>query len=95
MRLILGTIEKEAGTTFKATWCSSGAVASPILSTLRDASETLVSSVAATASGDGRYYAFHSLPNSPQWLVNEWIATVNANTYVSRQLVRVVKPEVD
>lgn len=83
------------GSTLRATFISSGATASPIYSALRDASDTLVSSVAATSSGNGHYYADLPLPTSACWLVNEWGAVINANTYRRFQLVEVVKIEVD
>ena len=54
-----------------------------------------MSSVAATSSGNGFYYAPMVAPSSYPWYVNQWIAVINANTYVSRQLVRVHKLEVD
>jgi hypothetical protein len=88
-------LEKVAGTTFKPTFVSSGATASPISSALLTGSETLSNSLTATSSGDGHYYALHLLPTSPGWLVNQWIAVINANTYVGRQFVKVIAPEVD
>lgn len=84
-----------AGTTLKAAWVNSGAVPSPICSALFDRSEALVSSVAATSSGNGFYYATHLLPNSSAWYVNKWFATINASTYVNAQLVHAFAPEVD
>ena len=88
-------IEKLAGTTLKVTFVNSGAVASPIGSALLDTSDALINSVAATSSGNGFYYALHLLPNSAQWLVNEWKATIAANSYTERQMVRVRKMETD
>lgn len=88
-------VERVAGTTLKVTWINSGVVPGTICSTLRDRDEALVNSTAATNSGGGFYYALHGLPNSACWLVNEWIAVIGANTYVDRQFVRVLKPEVD
>lgn len=84
-----------AGTTLKAAWVNSGAVPSPIISCVYDRNEALISSVAATASGNGFYYAVHPLPNSSAWYVNKWFATINASTYVNAQLVRAIAPEVD
>lgn len=92
---VVNIITKVAGTTIKPTWVSSGTTASPIISRLLDNSETLVSSCAGVSSGNGFYYATHLLPNTRAWYVNEWIAVVNANTYVGRQFYRAVLPEVD
>lgn len=88
-------LETIGGNTIRFTFVSSGDTASPISSALYDGSETLVSSVAATSSGNGFYYAPMVAPSSYPWYVNQWIAVINANTYVSRQLVRVHKLEVD
>jgi hypothetical protein len=84
-----------AGATIKLTWVSSGAVPSTIACTLRDRSEALISSMTATASGNGHFYAMMPHPGSRQWVVNEWIAVINANTYVDRQFGKVVTLEVD
>lgn len=92
---MINIIRKVAGTTLKATWVSSGATASPISSQLIDGNEQLVSSVTATSSLNGLYYALHSLPNTRAWYVNQWIAVINANTYVDRQFVKAILPEVD
>lgn len=88
------TYEVIAGATKKLTWVSSGVVAGTIASTLRDRSETLVSSMAASSSGDGQYYAIMGHPATPGWYVNEWIAVINAQTYVNRQFGYVYTPEV-
>jgi hypothetical protein len=77
-----------AGTTLKLTWITSGATVSPLHSALIDKTESLVSSVAATSSGDGHYYALHTIPNSTAWYINEWFGFINPSTYVARQLVQ-------
>ena len=59
------------------------------MSTLINAEEALVSSMAAVSSGNGYYYAPHTLPSSKQWLINRWFAVINANTYVRSQFVDV------
>lgn len=87
--------ERIAGTTIRATFVNSGAVGAAIASTLRDKNEALVNSVMAQSSGNGFYYAIHVLPNSSAWYVNEWIASINANTYIERQFIRAIHPEVD
>ncbi len=88
-------IEVIAGTTLRATFRAVGVTASPIISTLYSGSETLVSSVAATSSGNGYYFAPHLIPNSAAWYVNKWFAYISPDTYVSAQYIRARKPEVD
>lgn len=88
-------IEAIAGTTLRTTWVSSGVSCDAISSALLTGSETLVSSIAATSSGDGHYHALHGLPTPGGWYVNEWVARVGVNTYVNRQLVRANRLEVD
>lgn len=88
-------IETIGGSTLRFTWYSEDAVASPISCALYDGNETLVSSASATSSGGGHYYAPLVVPSSAPWFVNEWVSVINANTYVSRQLVRVHRLEVD
>lgn len=92
---MLNVIEKLGGTTLKATWVSSGDLASPISSALFDRNETLVGSIAAVSSGNGFFYAVHLLPNTRGWYVNQWIGVIGANTYIDRQLIRCTMPEVD
>jgi len=92
---VINILEKVAGTTLKATWVSSGASAGPIVSALFDGNESLVSSVTATSSLNGFYYALHLLPNTRAWYANQWTAVINANTYVDRQFIKAVLPEVD
>jgi len=88
-------IEKLAGTTLKVTFVNSGATAAPISSAILNRDETLINSVTASDSGNGFYYALHLLPNSAQWMVNEWRATISANSYTERQMVRVRTMETD
>lgn len=83
------TVEALAGDTLKLTWINSGAVAGTIFSTLLDRNHAMVSSAAGVSSGDGHYYALHTMPDSRQWLVNRWTAIVNANTYRKSQFIDV------
>lgn len=80
-------VEMVAGSTIKLTWVNSGVTPSSIQSRLIDGTETIVSTVAGTSSGNGFYYGLHTIPNSDAWYVNEWFAYIGTNTYVSRQLV--------
>lgn len=88
-------VEAVAGDTIRFTLVSSGDTASPISSALYEGTETLISSVTATSSGNGFYYASMSIPSSHSWLVNEWRATIAGVVRVSRQMVRVHRVEVD
>lgn len=72
------------------TWYVPGAVPSSILCLLRKYDETLISSISPTASGDGRYFASVPHPGSAQWVINEWIAVINGNTYINRQFGHVL-----
>lgn len=82
-------VHGQAGDTMTLTWVNCGAVPSRIVSNLLDTNESLVSSAAGVSSGNGYYYAPHTLPSSKQWLVNRWFATINASTYVRSQFVDV------
>jgi len=84
----------EALSTVKFTWVSSGASPTFIASTIVDKTETLVSSVTATDSGNGHYYANHPVPNTPGFYVNKWIGQISVNTYLSAQRFRVIRTEV-
>lgn len=87
--------ERFAGDTIRLTWINSGVTPTIISSALRDGSDTVISSMAAISSGNGHYYSLHSLPNTPGSLVNEWIAVINANTYVHKQRLRAFAGDVD
>ena len=90
-------VEVIAGTTLRATYVSSGMTVSPLGSALLSGSETVVNSVVAVSSGNGHYFALHTVPTSSSagWYVNEWIGVIASNTYVDRQLVRVHRLEVE
>ncbi len=77
------------------TWVSSGATASPISSSIISGSETIVNSMSAVDSGNGHYFANHTIPNTPGFYVNRWIAVVTANTYKREQCFKAVLGEVD
>lgn len=82
-------IDALAGDTLKVIWINSGAVTGFIHSTLLDRNHAVISSVEGVSSGNGHYYAFHTMPDSKQWLVNRWRATINANTYTKSQYINV------
>ena len=88
-------IEVVAGSTLRLTWINSGTSPSPIISVLENNSGTMISSRAGVASGNGHFYADHSVPSTPgQWYLAWWYATLSTNTYASPQLVHAFRPEV-
>jgi hypothetical protein len=88
-------ITEYIGSTLRATFVCSGATISGGYACLRDASNAMVTSRAAVDSGNGHLYADLPLPNSAQWMVNEWGTIINANTYRRFALVEVAGLEVD
>lgn len=96
----INVIERTAGSTVKVTWCNTGSVPGQISSALRDRDETLVSSVTASDSGNGFFYAYHTLPTSwgpditHYWMVQEWRAILNSVPYYDRQFIRAAMPGV-
>ena len=85
----------EVGNTIKFTWVSSGSSPSTIFSTIISGSETVVSSLTATDSGNGHYFANHPAPSSRGYYVNKWVAQISVNTYVAKQKFEVIDTEVD
>ena len=88
-------ITEYVGSTLRSTLVCSGATINGGYSCLRDGSHALVTSLAAVSSGNGHLYADLPLPTSAQWMVNEWGATINTNTYRRFALVDVRGVEVD
>lgn len=84
-----------AGTTFRATFVSTGTTVTGNISTLLDRSGTLVGSVTATDSGGGYWFAVHNV-QTPGWYVNKWFAVIAGNTYIPMpQLIHAIELEVD
>lgn len=77
------------------TWISSGQTASPMLLSIFDGSETVVSSVSMTDSGNGHYYKAQTLPVTPGFYVVEWKATISSNPYKKRERIQIVNGTVD
>lgn len=88
--------ERIAGTTLIPTWINSGQTPSSITSKLLTGSATVVNTATPVSSGDGHYFALHALPSSPSdaWYINEWVAVISASTYVNRQFIHAMTPEV-
>jgi hypothetical protein len=93
--LHINVVEKIAGTTLVQTLVNSGATIAPLSFQLLSGSETLVSSVSGQSSGNGFYFGLSPLPNTEAWYIGQYMAVLNANTYVGRQLVRARALEVD
>lgn len=87
--------ERIAGSTLRVTWVNTGVTPTLLTAALRDRNDAVVSSLTAISSGNGAYYAVLPLPNTPGWWVNEWIAVINANTYVDRQWIKTYVGDVD
>lgn len=83
------------GSTFRATFISSGALISGGYAALYDGTNTLVTSRSMVDSGNGHIYADLPLPNTPQWMVNRWCAVINQNTYTRFGMLEVKTVEVD
>jgi hypothetical protein len=79
------TYEFIVGTTKRLTWVNTGVTAGFIHAALRDFNGTLINSITGVDSGNGHYYAVMPHPNTPGWYSQEWVAIINANTYVSKQ----------
>ncbi len=83
------------GDTVKITWVSSGTTMSPATTVIYNGSETAVSSISMTSSGNGHYYANYTVPDSAQWMVAETVMVTNSFPYKRRTKFRVVRKEVD
>jgi hypothetical protein len=81
-------------TTEKFFWVNSGSVPSQISLALLRPDNVVVSSKAATSSGNGLYYGLlYMNPNSlggSRWAIQEWTAVINANTYIDRQFLKII-----
>lgn len=88
-------ITEYIGSTLRATFVCSGATITNAYACLRDRDHVVINSVTAISSGNGHLFADLPLPNSAQWLVNEWGAIINTNTYRRFALVEVKAVEVD
>ncbi len=83
------------GNTIRLTWISSGATPSPITAAIFTGSETLVSSVSMTDSGNGHYFADYTVSSLQGYFVYESTATINSLPYKNRTKYRTVLEEVD
>lgn len=84
-----------AGDTKQARWISSGQTVTSAYCAIFTGSETLVSSLALTDSGNGHFYRLFTAPSSYGLYVAEIGATVAGNTYIRRHAFKVIYLEVD
>ena len=83
------------GDTVFFTWTNSGVAPSQISSALLDKDDVLVNSMTAVSSGNGHYFAPHTLPNTPGFYVNEWKWVLDSYPGRARQRVRGTTGEAD
>ena len=95
MKPIIKVVDVVAGTTIRATWVSSGVTPTSIFSRILDNAEALVNSASGISSGNGFYYAPHTMPTSRQWYVQEWQAVIEGFPYIDRMFVKTHGMEVD
>lgn len=87
-------INVQAGSTKKISWVSSGNVADSIYAALFTGSETLISSVAMTNSGNGFYWTRITMPDSNAFFVVETKAVVETFPFKKRKFVKTDMMEV-
>lgn len=82
------------GDTFKQTFVNSGATASPIVASIVNGSETVISSGSAVDSGNGHYYRMTSV-DTPGYYISQWDATISGQQYKRRTRFKAILNEVD
>lgn len=82
------------GDTFKQTFINSGGSASPIVASIIDGGENIVSSGSAVDSGNGHYYMMASV-DTPGYYVSQWDATISGLAYKRRMRFKAILNEVD
>ena len=83
------------GDTIKATWINSGASPTAVDHTLYSGSETAVSTVTLTDSGNGHFWGYITLPETPGFYVSETIATISSLPFKRRVRLRAKTGEAD
>jgi len=84
-----------AGNTVSMSWVSSGQTATTISVAIISGSETVVSSVAMTSSGNGHYYANVTLPATEGFYVREDLAVIDTKTYKVHKTIKITLQQVD
>ena len=82
------------GDTLQVTWVSSATVPSEATAVIYNGSDTAVSSITMTSSGNGHYYADYTVPSSAQYMVAETTVYVNSLPYKKRTPFRITKGDV-
>jgi len=83
------------GDTIKLSWINSGVTPTVISGTIISGSETIVSSVTMSSSGNGHYYSLHTLPDSAGYYIAQTLATVDTYPYKRRIKFAAVLEDVD
>lgn len=85
------------GDTMTVTWINSGVTPSSIRYSVFDGAnpESSVDSATMQNSGNGHYYAWHTVPDTPGLYVVETLAQVGGNPFKRRIPYRAVLGEVD
>lgn len=83
------------GDTFPIVWINSGITPSAIIMSVYNGNETMVDSVSMTSSGNGHYFALHTVPDTPGFYVAETLAIINGKPFKRRQKYEAVTYEVD
>lgn len=83
------------GDTIKIRWVNSGSTPTSIVAATYTGSETIVDSGAMVSSGNGLYYYWHTVPNTPGNYVTETLAVVGGKPYKNRERYRAVLMDVN
>ncbi len=85
------------GDTMTVTWINSDVTPTDIHCAVFDGAnpETLVDSITMTASGNGHYWNWHTIPDTPGLYVVETLATIAARPFKRRIPYRAIIGEVD
>ena len=86
--------EFTAGNTFKVEWVNSGTTPSALYFAAFTGSETVVESATMISSGNGHYYIFHTVANTPGVYMARTFATISSKPFNKYEQYRVVLPEV-
>lgn len=87
--------EFPAGDTRQFKWISSGTAPTNAYAALFTGSETLVSSLSMTSSGNGHFYADITLPLSLGIYSGQTVATVSDKPYRRYATIKIVKSDTD
>jgi hypothetical protein len=79
----------------KITWINSGITPDALTFAVYDGLESLVGSGTMTASGNGHYFGYSTLPGSAGFYTTETTAEIGGYPFIRRQKVRAVIEDVD